>query len=92
MQVGRAGMLDPNSDVMFTPKWRRGVRGATWVLCSLVLVGAVTADWDAAYGRPTVLSGVRPALARALTHLVGRPERADAVPPGGLPAAPAAKE
>ena len=92
MQIARPGMLDPNSDLVFTAKWRRGVRGATWVLCSLVVVGAVTADWDEAYGRPTVLSGVRPALKRALTHLVGKPEHAAGVPSTAPPGPPTGKE
>jgi len=64
-----ARMSDSDS-IVFTARWARGVRAATWVMCGVVIVGAALADWDALYGRPTVMSGVRPALKSGISAIL----------------------
>lgn len=61
---------DPGA-VVFTRRWRSGVKALTLVLCAYTGASCLMADWDARFGERHVFSGVRPAVRAYLTALLG---------------------
>jgi hypothetical protein len=74
---------DPGA-VVFTRRWRSGVKALTLVLCAYTGASCLMADWDARFGERHVFSGVRPAVRAYLTALLGP---APAAPSAGRAAA-----
>ena len=49
-------------DVVFTRRWRLGVRALTLVACAYTAGACLVGDWEHKFGPDHVFAGVRPAL------------------------------
>jgi len=58
-------------DVVFTSRWRSGVKAATFVACAYTLGSCLLMDWDDKYGPDHVFRGVRPAIKSFVNSMYG---------------------
>jgi uncharacterized membrane protein YgcG len=68
--------------VVFSPRWRTGMRALTLVACVYTGAACLLVDWDPMFGPDHVFSGVRPALKSFVGSLYGNPTTIDAVSSG----------
>lgn len=60
-----------DSELPFQIKYQSRIKALTFVAILLGTAGCLTADWEHLYGENHVFSGVKPALKRYLSDMLG---------------------